>query len=142
MTRRNISRRKFIASTSALLAASHLPAQEKKSPGVSDENALAINGGKRAVKTPVRKLVRWGDLERERLNAVAAQNTLFYWKGPQTTALIEKFQKHYPLKYVMPCSSGTAAIHIAMAAAGIAPGEEVITTPISDIGSLIGMLFQ
>lgn len=143
MSRRHLfSRRKFIASTSALLVASQLPAEETKSPAAPDENALAINGGKRTVKTPVKKLVRWGEPERERLNAVAAQDTLFYWNGPQTTALLERFRKHYPLKYVMPCSSGTAAIHIAMAAAGIAPGEEVITTPISDIGSLIGMLFQ
>jgi dTDP-4-amino-4,6-dideoxygalactose transaminase len=142
MSRKSISRRKFIASTSALLVASQLPAQETKSPAAADENALAMNGGKRAVKTKVPKLVRWGEPERERLDAVAAQDTLFYWKGPQTTALIGKFQQHYPLKYVMSCSSGTAAIHIAMAAAGIAPGEEVITTPISDIGSLIGILFQ
>ena len=142
MSRNIFSRRKFIASTSALLIANQLPADETKSPATPDENALAINGGKRAVKTRVPKLVRWGEPERQRLNAVAAQDTLFYWKGPQTTALIGKFQQHYPLKYVMPCSSGTAAIHIAMAAAGIAPGDEVITTPISDIGSLIGILFQ
>ena len=33
-------------------------------------------------------------------------------------------------------------MHIAIAAAGLGPGDEVITTPISDIGSVSGILFQ
>lgn len=135
-TSKNLSRREFIASTSAALVASQLPAAETKA------DKLAIDGGERTVKKSVPKHLRWGDPERERLDAMLKQESLFYWKGQQTTILTERFQKHYPFKYVMPCSSGTAAIHIAVAAAGIAPGDEVITTPITDIGTVIGILFQ
>jgi dTDP-4-amino-4,6-dideoxygalactose transaminase len=46
------------------------------------------------------------------------------------------------VKYVQTCSSGTAAIHIAVAAAGIGPGDEVITAPITDIGTVIGVIYQ
>ena len=88
------------------------------------------------------RLVRWGEPERERLNAMIDQDSLFYWKGPQTTSLIERFRQVCPLKHVMTCSSGTAALHIAVAAAGIAPGDEVITSPITDIGTVIGVLYQ
>ena len=42
----------------------------------------------------------------------------------------------------MTCSSGTAALHIAVAAAGIGPGDEVITSPVTDIGTVIGVIFQ
>ncbi len=133
---RSMSRRRFIASTTALMAASQLRAAETATP------ALAIEGGAKTIKTKVPKLVRWGAPERERLNATIAQDTLFYWHGPQTTALIERVQKWVPAKWVMTCSSGTAAIHTAMIAAGIAPGDEVITTPITDIGSVIGVLYQ
>ena len=70
------------------------------------------------------------------------QDSLFYWKGPQATLLIERFKKVCPVKYVMPCSSGTAALHIAVAAAGVGPGDEVITSPITDIGTVIGVIYQ
>jgi dTDP-4-amino-4,6-dideoxygalactose transaminase len=40
------------------------------------------------------------------------------------------------------CSSGTAALHLAVAAVGFDPGDEVITTPISDFGTVAPILAQ
>lgn len=85
---------------------------------------------------------RWGEPELEQLREMVEQDSLFYWNGPQTKLLVERFRQHYPFDYVMPCSSGTAALHIAVAAAGIGPGDEVITTPITDMGTVIGILYQ
>jgi dTDP-4-amino-4,6-dideoxygalactose transaminase len=67
---------------------------------------------------------------------------MFYWQGPQTKLLTERFREVCPVKHVMTCSSGTAALHIAVAAAGIGPGDEVITTAITDVGTVIGVIFQ
>ena len=85
---------------------------------------------------------RWGEPELTRLTAMVGQASLFYWKGPQTTALLEEFRHHYPLKHCFPCSSGTAALHIAVAALRLRPGDEVIVPPITDMGSVIGILYQ
>ncbi len=131
------SRRRFLAASSAALAAGRLSAADTR-----DAARLAINGGPKAVPEKPPKLVRWGEPERERLNAMLGQDSLFYWKGPQTALLTERFRRVCPLKHVMPCSSGTAALHIAVAAAGIGPGDEVITSPITDIGTVIGVLYQ
>src|SRR5687767_6480164 len=109
---------------------------------VESSTDLAIHGGQPCVTQPVPQLQRWGEPEREQLLAMLEQNSLFYWNGPQTNLLIERFKEYYPHEHVMPCSSGTAAIHIAMAAAGIGPGDEVITSPITDMGSAIGILYQ
>lgn len=103
---------------------------------------LAVDGGAPMVTAAHPALKRWGDAEHRQLGEMLDQSSLFYWNGPQTRLLIERFQKYYPLEYVMPCSSGTAAIHIAVAAAGIGPGDEVITSPITDMGTVIGVLYQ
>ena len=94
------------------------------------------------VDEPVPLPQRWGAAELARLTEMVKQPSLFYWKGPQTTALLEEFRKHYPLKYAFPCSSGTASLHIAVAALKLRPGDEVITAPITDMGSVIGILYQ
>lgn len=92
--------------------------------------------------TPLPPRQRWGQPELAQLEGMLQQPSLFYWNGPQTQLLVERFKSFYPLEYVMPCSSGTAALHIAIAAAGIGPGDEVITSPITDMGTVIGILYQ
>jgi dTDP-4-amino-4,6-dideoxygalactose transaminase len=85
---------------------------------------------------------RWGEAELARLTDMVGQSSLFYWKGPQTAALLDEFRRHYPLKHVFPCSSGTASLHIAVAALRLRPGDEVIVPPITDMGSVTGILYQ
>ncbi|MDB6168802.1 MAG: Glutamine--scyllo-inositol aminotransferase [Verrucomicrobia bacterium] len=100
------------------------------------------NATRPIVDEPAPQPARWGREELARLAAMVEQPSLFYWKGPQTTALLAEFQRHYPLKYCFPCSSGTASLHIAIGALKLRPGDEVIVSPITDMGSVIGILFQ
>lgn len=51
--------------------------------------------------------------------------------GPKITELEEKLCKLTGAKYAIVCSNGTAALHMACMAAGVEPGDEVITTPIT-----------
>jgi dTDP-4-amino-4,6-dideoxygalactose transaminase len=133
----DLNRRRFLTASSGLLLAGRAHAEDSPAP-----SRLAIEGGLKAVEAVPRLPVRWGDPERQGLDAMLAQDSLFYWKGPQTTLLINRFQQICPLEHVMTCSSGTAALHIAVAAAGVGPGDEVITSPITDIGTVIGTLYQ
>ena len=137
-----LSRRDFLAAGSAVLGtASHLSADPTQD-AASAPAQLALHGGPKTVRESPPRRIRWGEPERERLNAMLGQNSLFYWRGPQTSLFIERFKEICPLEHVMTCSSGTAALHIAVAAAGVGPGDEVITSPITDVGTVIGTLFQ
>ena len=134
-----VSRREFIASTSVLLAASQLGVAEVTD---NDADKLALNGGQKAVSRHTPKAARWGEPELQQLGAAVKQDSLYYWKNHQTQLLMDRYRAIYGHKYVQPCSSGTASLHIAVAAAGIGPGDEVITSGITDIGTVIGVLFQ
>ena len=138
----SMSRRRFVAGASGLLLAGAVEGAEQGAAKPAPKSQLALDGGEKAVKTAAGYGPRWGEPERKQLDAMLRQGSLFYWQGPQTAALTERFQKFCPVKYVQTCSSGTAAIHIAVAAAGIGLGDEVITSPVTDIGSVIGVLYQ
>jgi len=48
----------------------------------------------------------------------------------------------YGMKHCNGCSSGTAAVHIAVGALQLEPGMEVITSSVTDMDSLTGILYQ
>lgn len=51
--------------------------------------------------------------------------------GPKIGELERKLCEVTGAKYAVVCSNGTAALHMACMAAGVGPGDEVITTPIT-----------
>jgi len=137
----SVSRRQFVAGASGLLLAGAARGAGEKTvanPG----SPLAVHGGDKAVKAAAGSGRRWGEPERKQLEAMLEQDSLFYWQGPQTKLLAERFQEFCPVQHVQTCSSGTAALHIAVAAAGIGLGDEVITSPVTDIGTVIGVIYQ
>jgi len=103
---------------------------------------LALYGGKKAKTVPYGTGRRFGEAELTQLSEALEQNTLFYWKGGKAKQFSEKFAEMYGAKHCVCTSSGTAAIHTALGAVGVTAGDEVITAPITDMGSVIGILYQ
>lgn len=61
--------------------------------------------------------------------------------GPQYKEFEKSFAKKIGTKYACAVSSGTAGLHLAMIAAGIGPGDEVITSPFSFVASANCILY-
>jgi len=62
-------------------------------------------------------------------------------QGPRTAKLEEKFAAVCGTQHAIATSSGTTALHTALLAHGIGPGDEVITTPFTFIASVNGIIY-
>lgn len=62
--------------------------------------------------------------------------------GSEVPALADAFSRLMSVSHTVPCSSGTAALHLAIAAVDPAPGDEIIVPPISDMGSVAPIIAQ
>ena len=103
---------------------------------------LAILGGKPTKQTPFGTGKRFGEEELTQLKEALEQETLFYWLGKKVKEFTKTFAEMYGMPYCVATSSCTAAIHVALITLGIGPGDEVIISPITDMGSLIGIMAQ
>lgn len=91
---------------------------------------LAIHGGQ-----PVRNnKIFYGRqcIEEDDIQAVVETlQSPFITCGPKVAEMEVKLAQYVGAKHAVICSNGTAALHCACIAAGIGPGDEVITTPIT-----------
>jgi len=102
----------------------------------------AIAGGSPTKKTPYTRALRYNEDELRELKEALDQQTLFYAQGKKVKEMEQAFARQCGAKFAIACTSGTAAIHAAMIAAGISPGDEVIVAPITDMGSIVPILYQ
>ncbi|MFF8387137.1 DegT/DnrJ/EryC1/StrS family aminotransferase [Streptomyces kanasensis] len=60
--------------------------------------------------------------------------------GEEARSLEAEMARLYGRAHAVACSSGTAALHLAVVACGVGPGDEVVTTPVSDFGTVAPVL--
>ena len=102
---------------------------------------LAINGGPKAKTVPYARPNRYGAEEKRLLCEAIDEGQLMY-TGKMVRAFEEALQEKFGCKHALATTSGSAAIHIALAAVGVAEGDEVITTAMGDAGTTLGIVAQ
>ena len=83
-----------------------------------------------------------GAREIELVTEVLRLGTLTSTKGEYVRRLEQQFAEELGSTFAYACSSGTSAIHAAVAAIDPKPGDEIITTAITDMGALTPILYQ
>ena len=81
-----------------------------------------------------------GPEERQLVDAVLRSGTLA--GGAMLTAFEREFAARFGARHAVAMSSGTAALHVAMIAAGVREGDQVITSPFSFVASANSILFE
>jgi perosamine synthetase len=83
-----------------------------------------------------------GAEELQLLSEAIHSGTLTSTKGTFVKQLERRFAETIGVKYAYACASGSAAVHTAIAAIDPEPGDEIITTSITDMGALTPILYQ
>jgi dTDP-4-amino-4,6-dideoxygalactose transaminase len=76
------------------------------------------------------------------LNEVIESGNLFAIGGTKVPQFERELERLFGVGHARAVSSGSAAVHTALAALDIAPGDEVISSPITDMGAISPILFQ
>ena len=108
---------------------------------MADEK-LAIDGGTPVHRGPYGAGSKFGKEELKELIDVVYSGTMFRWSGTKVKQLEEDFAKLLGVKHAVASTSGTACIHVAVGMVNPNPGDEIITAPITDIGTVIPILYQ
>ena len=107
------------------------------------KSRLAIHGGPRTVPEGLKR--SWPEITQEDKDAVLAvleRGILSGVDGPEATGLETEWAEFTGSTHVLSFNSGTAALHAALFAAGVGPGDEVITSAFSFSGSFHPILEQ
>ena len=93
---------------------------------MNDIDRLAINGGPKAV---TRKLAGWPMFDERAIRGVEGvlrTGRVNYWTGRKGMDFERRFAEWQGSRYAISTANGTAALHVALSALGIGPGDEVI----------------
>jgi perosamine synthetase len=107
------------------------------------DSSLAIRGGPPLI--PVNTHRAWPQLEdsdRDAVLAVLDRGVLCGASAPQVVGLQKEWARYCGARHCLATNSGTAALHCAVAAAGVRPGDEVIVPALTFIASAYAIAHQ
>ncbi len=111
------------------------------------DEKLALLGGAKAIRDPLPTFLSragrtFGPEEERLVLEVLRSGCLTRNGGVMVKHLETGFAAALGTRYAVACSSGSAAVHLAVAALDPEPGDEFIVPPITDLGSIVPVLWQ
>lgn len=106
---------------------------------------LAVHGGEPVRTSPFPNVLdgsgrTFGTEEVRAVTEVLESGVLWRVTGTQVASLEGEFAEYLGVGHAVASSSGTAALHIAMAGIDPEPGDEVVVPPITDFGTVSAVL--
>jgi dTDP-4-amino-4,6-dideoxygalactose transaminase len=140
-----ISRRQFVKTTSvgAMAATQFAPLLASNAQGPGQPGKLAALGG-----TPVRSGKTWPSwpyVDQHVMDSILETTRSGIWCRIQAAdGTVPTFEKKWAeinqVRHAVATGSGTQALHTCVEALGIGPGDEVITSPYTDPGTIASIL--
>lgn len=146
MDSQKFSRKQFLeTAATGSLAFAALPSFPSLGKTSARGGELAALGGE-----PVRKGLSWPDwpfVDANVVKSVVDTTSSGVWSRIQSsTGTVATFEKEYPklmgMEHAVATGSGTQALSTCVEALGIGPGDEVITSPYTDMGTIASILMS
>ncbi|HEV7941434.1 MAG TPA: DegT/DnrJ/EryC1/StrS family aminotransferase [Solirubrobacteraceae bacterium] len=105
------------------------------------KNLLAIEGGEPVVPSEAHHV--WPEItqaDRDAVGAVLDRGELWGAYGVEVTALQQEYAQYCGVEHCLAVNSGTAALHCALVACGVQPGDEVIVPAFSFVATAMAVL--
>lgn len=147
MKNKDLSRRKFIsasaAGSTAVAVSASIPVFGSFTPVSKEADKLAILGG-----TPVAPNKKWPDwpyVDEKVVEQVVKTTRSGIWcriqsKNGTVPTFENEFAKLFGIKTSVSTGSGTQSLNTVVEALGIGPGDEIITSPYTDPGTIQSIL--
>ena len=103
---------------------------------------LAIDGGPKAITRALGSGRKWDFAELKEVLDVFESGRYYRYDGSKVVAFEKTFAKAYGVRHAVASTSGTAALHVALGMLNPEPGSEIITGPITDLGSVVPIVYQ
>ena len=96
---------------------------------------LAVNGGAPLRQNPWPTWPEWDEADAQAVADVVRSGDWFSMSGTRVKAFGEAFAAFHGAQFGAPCTNGTQALEIALRAAGVKAGDEVIVPPYTFIAT-------
>ncbi|MBC7223028.1 MAG: aminotransferase class I/II-fold pyridoxal phosphate-dependent enzyme, partial [Anaerolineae bacterium] len=103
---------------------------------------LAIEGGPKVRSRPFPPWPYFWEDQKRAVLEVLDSGRVNYWTGTLGMEFQEKFAEFTGTRYAVVVNSGTAALHCALAAAGVGPGDEVIVPTRTFVATAAAVVHQ
>lgn len=143
----NFTRRQFISGVSVAaittVASNSIPVLGTTSHLMNQSSKLALLGGDPVVKNKV--WPAWPYVDEKMVEAIIKTTRSGIWCRIQSaTGTVPTFESEYSklmgTKFTVATGSGTQALNTCIEAMGIGPGDEVITSPYTDMGTISSII--
>lgn len=97
--------------------------------------SLAVHGGSPVRTRPWPSWPVWDDSDRRALLAALDSGKWFSGTGTQVAEFGRFYADLHQARFAVPCANGTVALEVALRAAGVQAGDEVVTSPYTFIAT-------
>ncbi|HTF20615.1 MAG TPA: DegT/DnrJ/EryC1/StrS family aminotransferase [Chryseolinea sp.] len=98
-----------------------------------------MNAGEEKSQKTVTNTFSWPVFDESDVNVVTEVARSGAWGNPDCSGLVEKFEKEFAAycgsRFAITCANGSVALRLALMAAGVRPGDEVIVPPYTFIAT-------